>query len=306
MMVDGQLEESASYGAVYDRVDEAVLIHAMSLKKASPRLRNYDLSDVWIEADRRSTNRFDPKNLFAFNLLFRNLHTPRNIQITNPHLPDIYTNCKCGLCNRSWGNEFHILCSCRHTKTIRVMAFEGWEYKVGKLLEVDMEGHGENLFDMLFPLSVTDFKFGRVPIQVKEYLRDVVGSRKAEYSGKRIGEFTRDMYYDIWDKYGTMIAERKVTFADRLMLKYGWTVKQLKKEAPRLKSEYRARVRAEREERRLREEGIGMAEQVEPEQLVVINILDGQGGEEEDEGGGNVRDNEDDGVMEGDVDDFEN
>ena len=50
LMVGGQLEETPSYGTVYRHMDEAVLKHARSLKRASPRLKVYDMEGVWREA----------------------------------------------------------------------------------------------------------------------------------------------------------------------------------------------------------------------------------------------------------------
>lgn len=101
LVIDGVLEEAASYNKIYHAVDAGVLRHMRGLKNASPKLKIYDMEGVWHDASRHKITQFDPKGIFLFNLLFRNLHTPRNIQIINPHIPKIYPGHKCPLCRRN-------------------------------------------------------------------------------------------------------------------------------------------------------------------------------------------------------------
>ena len=71
MMVDGTLEESAAYGAVYSRVDEVVLAHTRSLKSSSPRLKHDDLPGVWPEAaGRGASESLRYKKIVCFYLFF--------------------------------------------------------------------------------------------------------------------------------------------------------------------------------------------------------------------------------------------
>jgi len=62
------LEESSSYGTVYNKMDAAVLAHVRRLKGSSPRLRAYDREGVWEAASRRNADLRDPVNLFSFGL----------------------------------------------------------------------------------------------------------------------------------------------------------------------------------------------------------------------------------------------
>lgn len=108
-----------------------------------------------------------------------------------------------------------------------------------------MESHRDGLYDALFPGSIVDFKYGMTPAKVQELLvgikcgvrggqvvEDGGWRKKVGRMGKKIGELVRNMYYEVWGKYGDMLGEREMAFADRLEEVYKMTVYQLKKAAP--------------------------------------------------------------------------
>ena len=229
-----QLEESSSYGAVYAKMDEAVLAHARTLKSSSPRLQAYEQEGIWEQASRRSKDLRDPVNLFAFSLLFRTLHTPRNIQVTNPHIPLIYHNCKCPLCYRGRGHEFHVLCKCTKLYGDRVEVFLNFINKLSELLGKSVSEWSDSLSRILFPVQSEAFRYGEVPMDVKLIIVEVTGEAKANAVGKKVGVLVRKMYHDLWKAYGTMIGDKKVAFADRLMKAYNMTVWHLHQRASTL------------------------------------------------------------------------
>ena len=246
----GQLEESSSYGTVYARVDAAILAHIRTLKNNSPRLQVYDREGIWERASCRNADLRDPVNLFAFSLLFRTLHTPRNIQVTNPHIPLIYHDYKCPLCYRGRGHEFHVLCKCTKLLGPRTDAFLHFVDKMSELMGAHItEELSGRLSRELFPNVQDAFKYGEVPLGVKAVIVEWIGEEGANAIGKKVGSLIRKMYHAIWKAYGTMIGDKHLTFADRLMNAYNMTVSQLTKRAPALKLEYRNKVRAERARR---------------------------------------------------------
>ena len=119
----------------------------------------------------------------------------------------------------------------------------------------------------LFPEQLEDFRYGEVPIGIKTAIQEEIGEEGAERMGKKVGTLVREMYHMLWKSYGTMIGDKKLTFADRLKSVYNMSVWQLAQRAPALKRAYRTRVREERARR-------AGEQNVEPQEVLENRGLD--------------------------------
>ena len=252
------MEESSVYSKVYEEVDDGVLRHMRSLKTASPRLRHYAMEGIWAAKARNA--QFSGSHSFAFHLFFRCLHTARNVQITNMHIPLIYPDCMCPMCGVREGNEFHTICACRCLDSAREGAFYQMSTRLEKhtgikLSPVDLDF----LSNVLFPRQVGQFKYGKVRIEVKEYLSEnnIIPANKLFKLASYFNDIVREMYYEVWKMYGEELGKRKKSFLERLKDEYDWDLKDLKRNNARLKAALYAKQREERaRQRELRNLGI--------------------------------------------------
>ena len=265
------IEESNVYSRVYEEVDGGVLRHMRSLKNASPRLRHYDMEGIW-EAKAKNAQ-FSGSHSFAFHLFFRCLHTARNVQITNMHIPMIYPDCMCPLCGIREGNEFHTICACRCLDEAREGAFYQMSTRLEKHVGIKLSNVDQDfLSNVLFPRQVGQFKYGKVPITIKEYLLEnkIIPAEKLFKLAPYFNNIIREMYYSVWQVYGEELGRRKKSFLERLKDEYDWDLKDLKKNNARLKAALYAEQREERaRQREIRNMGLNLAEEERDEDVDV-------------------------------------
>ena len=234
--IAGTLEESGAYGKVYEAADAEHLRHARTLKRASPRLMHYDMPGLWKGTEKHRDIRFASHHLFSFNLFFMNLPTPRNIDVTNPHLSRLYPGGRCALCNTGPGNEFHILCGCSKLAEVRQFYFEKWFNNLAKYVKLNLNPCMNALSMIMFPANVIDFKFGKVPDAVREALRaQHCDGDKLKKMVKYIRDVTTEMYFKIWSMYGEILGEKNLHFEGKLKTVYDMTINELILKAPAMK-----------------------------------------------------------------------
>ena len=124
-----------------------------------------------------------------------------------------------------------------------------------KLSPVDLDF----LSNVLFPRQVGQFKYGKVRIEVKEYLSEnnIIPANKLFKLASYFNDIVREMYYEVWKMYGEELGKRKKSFLERLKDEYDWDLKDLKRNNARLKAALYAKQREERaRQRELRNLGI--------------------------------------------------
>ena len=253
LSVKGEMQESSVYGVLYRESEKLCLEEARAKKGASKRLAAFDEAGLWKEAAPKY-KRDTATSLFIFFLRFRNLGTPRNMDVTNKHLPLLFPDGKCVFCNVRKGTEYHIICKCQSFRAIRLRAFAQLERKLSNLFMVPNTKLDGRFQELLFPQNEGSYLYGDLSTGFRAVLVDWLagkwGGRDAQEAvrhaenaidkvARKIGKYVHSMYHEVWKGYGDRVSNEKQTLADRLQLTYGMDVVELGERHREMKREMR-------------------------------------------------------------------
>jgi hypothetical protein len=223
LIAEGHIEETRTHSIVFALIDKHLLSKVLNHpSKARSHIQNMALSDAdWAEATCRPCQRDDKLNTFEPRLLTRNLRCPYNINTLLQDFPRVYPEGNCVFCNDSPGTEHHILCVCPKLSQFRGIALTKFRKGVCDLVHGKLWPTKRVATQWLFPTTGSDFRYGKVPIIMREWTNAMSkrGYQEAFYVHKIRRLFTA-AYHFVWTSYTHMLSSKQGHLNGRIKALY--------------------------------------------------------------------------------------